>query len=239
MGLEFKGDAICLSGLTGSKLKCEVIARYYPLWWGITSGGPRVNHRWPTAIAELDAATGEVFIEDTGETVPGSSGHALALKLGRPDTGRLKVVLVEKDPACYGHLKNVINRRWKSLDISVAEGPIASNRTGVYLIDKPLGDALEDIGHIDLGNALFFFDPLRGTEYAAIDQVARARMASYFKTRTEVIVFLLHLGLVSGQGRIQWAAFDAGRKSVVCGREECRPRGRCASREPRMAWPDS
>ena len=75
MSLEFKQDAICLSGLTGSKLKCEVIGQYYPFWWNITSGGKRVNYNWPTAIVELDAATGEVYIEDTSETIPGSSGR--------------------------------------------------------------------------------------------------------------------------------------------------------------------
>lgn len=44
--LEFVEDAICLSGLTGTKLKSDVIGQYYPFWWGITS-------------------TGEVYIEDT------------------------------------------------------------------------------------------------------------------------------------------------------------------------------
>jgi len=61
MALEFKQDAICLSGLTGSQLKCAVIGRYYPFWWGITSGGPGKNYEYPTAIVELDAATGEAI----------------------------------------------------------------------------------------------------------------------------------------------------------------------------------
>jgi len=65
MALEFMQDAICLSGLTGSRLKCDVIGEYYRLWWSITSGGPRANYDYPTAIVELDAATGEVYVEDT------------------------------------------------------------------------------------------------------------------------------------------------------------------------------
>jgi len=65
MALGFMKDAICLSGLTGSKLKCDVIGEYYPFWWSITSGGQRANYGYPTAIVELDAATGEVYIEDT------------------------------------------------------------------------------------------------------------------------------------------------------------------------------
>ncbi len=36
-----------LSGLAGTKLKCDVIADYYPFWWSITSGGPSLNYRNP------------------------------------------------------------------------------------------------------------------------------------------------------------------------------------------------
>ena len=43
MALEFINDAISLSGLTGSKLKSEIISEYYPFWWNITSGGDRVT----------------------------------------------------------------------------------------------------------------------------------------------------------------------------------------------------
>jgi three-Cys-motif partner protein len=192
MALEFKQDAICLSGLTGSRLKCQVIGQYYPFWWRITSGGPKANYAYPTAIVELDAATGEVYVEDTGETVLGSSGHALSLKLDNPgaQTQSLKVLLVEKDPACYGHLKQVIARRWSGVNLNMAEGPAGSNTTGLYLFNSPLADALQIVSPIRLGNALFFFDPLRSTAYTALEQVARARMDRYYKTGTEIIVFL-------------------------------------------------
>ena len=73
MPLEFKQDAICLSGLTGSKLKCAVIGKYYPFWWSITSGGQNRNYPFPTAIVELDAATGESHIKETSEVILGSS----------------------------------------------------------------------------------------------------------------------------------------------------------------------
>ena len=114
MALEFVNDAICLSGLTGSRLKCEVIGQYYPFWWNITSGGPRASFQWPTAIVELDAATGEVHIKDTKETLLGSSGHALDLKCCNPNTRNLKVVLVERDIECYNslvHLDHLVNDR--------------------------------------------------------------------------------------------------------------------------------
>ncbi len=60
MALDFVNDAISLSGLTGSKLKCQIISQYYPFWWRIASGGDRTKYDYLTTIVELDAATGEV-----------------------------------------------------------------------------------------------------------------------------------------------------------------------------------
>jgi len=190
MSLEFVKDAICLSGLTGSKLKCEVIGQYYPLWWNITSGGKRANYDWPTAIVELDAATGEVYVEDTSETILGSSGHALDLKCGNPNTSRLKVVLVEKDTDCYAHLKNVIRRRWSKVDIKLAEGPTQHNSSNVFLLNIDLDRAINAIENLRLGNALFFFDPLRSVEYGMIEKVAKKRITNYYGTGTEFIIFI-------------------------------------------------
>jgi three-Cys-motif partner protein len=190
MALEFVQDAITLSGLTGSKLKCDVVGEYYSFWWNITSGGPSSQHSFPTAIVELDAATGEVFIKDTGETVLGSAGHALDLKLSNPSTQGLTLVLVEKDASCYQHLKNVIRRRWVNVNTDIAEGPLASNKSNIYLMNKTLDSALSDIERLPLGNALFFFDPLRGIEYATIEKVATRRVNSFYKTMTEFIVFV-------------------------------------------------
>jgi three-Cys-motif partner protein len=190
MALELVRDAISLSGLTGSKLKCEIIGEYYRFWWNITSGGARANYDWPTAIVELDAATGEVYIKDTKETILGSSGHALDLKCSDPKTRRLKVILVEKDADCYNHLKRVISRRWSNVNINLAEGPIHRNTSNIYLLNVDLDRALDTIGRIKLGNALFFFDPLRSVEYQAIGKVAGNRMKTYYRKGTEFIVFL-------------------------------------------------
>ena len=77
MPLKFHNNAICLSGLAGTKVKCDVIGDYYPFWRKITSRGPRLNYQNPTAIIEMNAASGEVYIEDLGITVLGSAGHAL------------------------------------------------------------------------------------------------------------------------------------------------------------------
>jgi len=192
MVLRFVGNAISLSGPTGSKLKCEIIGDYYPFWWGITSGGPRKHYRIKTAIIELNAATGEIFIDDTQETVLGSAGHALDLKLNTSNTDNLKIILVEDNVECYSNLKEVIKRRWESVSIAQAEGPIESNTSNIYLLNMSLSDALDRIDEIKIGNtlALFYFDPLLMVEYETIEKVAARRMKYFFKTGTEFIIFL-------------------------------------------------
>jgi three-Cys-motif partner protein len=190
--LEFVGDAICLSGLTGTKLKCDVIRDYYSFWWGITSGGASRDYSFNTAIVEMNAATGEVFIEDTSETVLGSSGHSMELKIGKhPDTRNLKIVLIEEDQGCYAHLKNVVSRRWPSVSISEAEGPPDTNTSNFFLIKKKLDEALETISLIpNLGNSLYFFDPLRSVSFSIIEQVAGSRIRSFLRKGTEFFVFV-------------------------------------------------
>ena len=188
MALEFVQDAISLSGLTGSRLKCEVIGLYYPFWWEITSGGRTANHAWHTAIVELDAGTGEVYIKETKETILGSSGHALNLKRSNLNTRNLKVVLVERDVACYEHLKRVTARRWGN--VGFTEGPARYNPSNIYLLNSELDNALSFIDNIKLGNALFFFDPLRSVEYQAIENVARKRITEYYRVGTEFIIFV-------------------------------------------------
>ena len=190
LGVQFQGDAIVLSGITGTKLKCETFGSYYLTWWGITSGGDHMNYRLPTAIVELNAGTGLDYIEDTGETVLGSSGHALQLKAENPNATNLKVVLIEEDRECYDHLKNVIRSRWPRIDVTKAEEVSAQNTTGVYLLNKSLAPALEAIKGISLGNSLFFFDPLLFTPWNEVDKVAAGRIVSYYQTRTEFVVFL-------------------------------------------------
>lgn len=189
--LTLNEDAICLSGLTGTRLKCEEVGQYYKFWWGITSGGASKNYRYPTAIVELNAATGEDYIEETNETVLGSSGHAIDLKVKEsPKTANLKIVLVEEDQNCYNHLKRVIERRWPSIPLNQAEGPITSNFSNVYLFKESLDEAIASIAQIDLGNAMYFFDPLKSVKYSAIESVASSRMRMFFETRTEFIVFI-------------------------------------------------
>jgi len=139
---------------------------------------------------ELNAATGEVYIKDTKQTVLGSAGHALELRANNPHTENLKVVLIEENADCYTHLKKVVKRRWPNIPIEDAEGPTSSNSTDVYLLNMELDDALKTIEDIRLGNSLYFFDPLRSVQYEVITKVASERMKTFFKTGTEFFIFL-------------------------------------------------
>ena len=199
MVVEFHGDAIVLSGETGTKLKCETLGGYYPTWWGITSGGEVKGHELLTAIVELNAGTGEDYIKEKDEVILGSSGHAMQLKTENSDAKNLKVILVEEDPECYSRLKRVIARRWRSVDLAEAEGPPGANTTGVYLFNKKLPEALNGIESLQLGNSLFFFDPLLYTPWSEIERVAGKRNTTYFHTQTEFIVFLFTSDWFSGR----------------------------------------
>jgi three-Cys-motif partner protein len=189
--LEFVNDAICLSGLAGTKLKCDVIGTYYPIWWSITSGGPTKKHPWKTGIVELNAGTGEVYIKDLEQTVLGSSGHALELKASKsPMTHNLKVVLVEENSECCRRLKNVIKRRWPQIQVDRIKGPWAGDIfNDVHLLNQTLDEALPKVTQVP-GNVVYFFDPLRSVEWRAVEKVARSRIKSFYQTGTEFIIFV-------------------------------------------------
>src|SRR6266511_2761305 len=188
--LGFHGDALVLSGPAGSGLKTRILGKYYEFWWGITSGGGSREYANPTAIVDLNAGTGELYLEETNTTILGSAGHALSLKLGsRVPTGALKVILVEEDNDCFNRLQRVIRRRWPDFPIEQASGPIDANKSGVYLLNLKLKMALKEIERIAPGNSIFFFDPLLHVEWETVRRVAETRITFPFRTGTEFIVF--------------------------------------------------
>ena len=141
------------------------------------------------------AATGEDFIKETGQTILGSSGHAMELKVNHlnddsVDTSNLKIVLIEQDHECYGLLKKVIARRWPNVPISEAEGSIRDNNSSIYLLNKGLEDAISALENIELGNTIYYFDPLRNVEWKTIEKVAHKRIKSFYETGTEFLIFL-------------------------------------------------
>ena len=188
--LEFHEDALILSGTTGTKLKSSIIGKYYPLWWSITSGGPARKFQFPTSIVEVNAGTGEDFVEETRETILASSGHCLQLKLKNSNTSNLALILIEGHDGCYYHLKRVIRKIQSDFPLAESEGPTGQNRTGVYLLNRDLRQSIQFVEHMKLGNSLFFFDPLLFTPWVDIEEVAQSRIKRYYQTGTEFIVFL-------------------------------------------------
>jgi|SRR5579885_3105674 len=197
VGLEFKGDAIVLSGETGTKLKSEIIGDYYQLWWEITSGGPHSEYRNQTTIVEMNSGSGEDYISDTGETILGSSGHALDLKGTNSNTVHLAILLVEEDPQCYDHLKKVIERRWNHLQYATKIEE--ETRDSIYIL-KDKSNAFDIVHNYRLGNSLFFFDPLLFTQWMEIEDVAQRRIKKYYQTGTEFIIFLFTSDWFLGRG---------------------------------------
>jgi len=193
MPLGFHNNAIVLSGETGTKLKTSIIADYYRLWWEITSGNRRNNFRNNTSIVEMHAATGEVYIENTGETLLGSAGHAMQLKYGNNpwETRNLKIICVEENDDCFFHLKEVIKRRWPKVDLGKSEGPVEMNDSNLHLFHADIDDAIEKLMEIkERRNSIFFFDPLLHMDWNLLEKVARSRINSYYQTGTEFILFL-------------------------------------------------
>ena len=63
-----------------------------------------------------------------------------------------------------------------------------------------LDSALSCIEKVKLGNALFFFDPLRSVEYRTIEKVASNRIRTYYRTGTEFIIFVFTSDWFLGRG---------------------------------------
>jgi hypothetical protein len=59
-------------------------------------------------------------------------------------------------------------------------------------MNRDLAGAIDLIKQIDLGNTLFFFDPLLYTPWSEIEKVSRDRIKSYYQTGTEFVVFLFN-----------------------------------------------
>ena len=194
--LEFHNDAIVLSGSTGTQLKSDIIGKYYKKWWEITSGGPSKDFRYITTIIEMNAATGEVYIEDMDKTVLGSSGHALQL---RHDCNKrsLGIVLVEEDNKCLAALERVIKKRWPNLSYSMFERGIEDD---IFLMREPsFVDVI--LTQYRLGNSLFFFDPLLSESWQRIETIAKERIKHYYDTGTEFLIFLFSSDFFLGRGK--------------------------------------
>jgi three-Cys-motif partner protein len=189
--LGFHGDALLLSGPAGTGLKTRILGKYFEFWWLITSGGKGREYGLPTAIVDMNAGTGELYIKEIRRTILGSAGHALSLKFDRGyPTEALNVILVEEDPGCFSRLERVIRKRWPRLPIDVAAGPFERNDSGVYLLNLSLEAAIDTVERLNLGNSMYFFDPLLHVEWETIERVATSRIRRFFQPGTEFVIFL-------------------------------------------------
>ena len=195
--LDFHENAIKLSGVTGSKLKSKILGVYYLTWWKITSGGQNRSRKFENSIVEMNAATGEIYIEDSYETILGSSGHALQIKGENQLASQLNVILVEQDDRCFTKLQKVIKTRWPHIDYSFY--PPDLNKDRVYLLRNPI-EVLDLLDKYKIGNTLFFFDPLLFTPWVEIEQIAQRRIRNYYHTGTEFLLFIFTSDWFTGRG---------------------------------------
>ncbi|MHA2142632.1 MAG: three-Cys-motif partner protein TcmP [Candidatus Thorarchaeota archaeon] len=188
MPLRFHNDAIVLSGLYGTKLKTEIIDEYYGFWLDVVTSPTfgEVN------IVEMDAGTGELYIEDINRTILGSAGRALALKYGTSSKihNKLNVILIEQDKRCRTHMDNVLARRWPSASFSTTVGKKEISNDGWITRYKHPDDFLDDTkdGKIS-GISLFFFDPLLSVAWTLIERIAEKRITVPYRIGTEFLIF--------------------------------------------------
>ncbi|MHA1855895.1 MAG: three-Cys-motif partner protein TcmP [Promethearchaeota archaeon] len=203
MPLRFENDAICLSGALGTKLKSKIIGKYYKIWWEITSGGRKSNFSYPTSIVEMNAATGEVFIEHTREFILGSAGHALELKFRNQNikNPNLDVILVEEDEECIKYLKNNIQRKYPHAIINLKSSKFDKKSKDIVLIRKNIDQAIEAINQMNLSNrSLYFFDPLLSVHFDFIKKVYDNRIRTLYSQGIEFIIFFFTSDWVMGRG---------------------------------------
>ena len=202
MPLEFNNDAIVLSGVFGTQLKSKIVHDYYNLWWSITSGGKSVGYEYPTSIIEMNAASGEIFIKETGETILGSAGCALDLKFSNKyvKNPKLTIILVEKDEKCIEHLINTIKRRFPKAKINDDPSSIEDDINQCVLIRRNVNEALDTINSMDIkGLSIYFFDPLLSIDMAPLRSVYERRIKSPFFPGIEFLIFFFTSDWIYGR----------------------------------------
>ena len=198
----FHDDAIILSGLHGTGLKSRFLGQYYSYWWRIASGGASAQNRYSTAIVDFYAATGEVYLKDKGETLLGSTGHALEMKFNPPsgsNSENLTVVAVESDQSCYDHLSRVVRRRWPAADVRPTLDFTNKGKDTVWVVRCSPAQAIDALQDALKMNSIFLFDPLLCDDWSTLESLARSRLTIPFKTGTEFIIFVFTSDWFSGR----------------------------------------
>ncbi len=200
MPVEIENDSLCLSGETGTKLKTEIIERYYRFWLSVTTRG-KGRFADYVYIIEMNAGTGQIKIEETGKIILGSAGHVLDLKYGpnRHLNKKLRVVLVEPHKDCRQSLQNVILNRWPEAQLHpYKQGWERSSDGSVSLLESS-EYFLKHMNLTGLGNSLFFFDPLLAPDQSLVEKIASTRINTPFKIGTEFMIFFFTSDWVRGR----------------------------------------
>ena len=172
----------------------------------ITTGGKSVEYEYPTSIIEMNAASGEIFIKETGQTILGSAGFALDLKFSNKyvKNPNLTIILVEKDEKCIEHLKNTIKRRFPTAKINDDPSCIEDDIHQCVLIRRNVNEAIDTINSMDIkGLTIYFFDPLLSIDMAPLRSVYERRIKTQFFTGVEFIIFFFTSDWIYGRENFQ------------------------------------
>jgi len=164
-----------------------------------------VNYKYPTSIIDMNAATGEIYIEDADETILGSAGCALDLKFNNEfiDDPDICVILVEDNEECIEHLMNVLKRRYPDINIMQDVDLIEDLTKNCVLVRKSVDDAIDTINNLDLrGRSIYFFDPLLSVNMAPLRKVYENRVGSPFEIGVEFIIFSFTSDWIFGRNEL-------------------------------------
>ena len=202
MPLEFKNDAICLSGLLGTNLKSKIVHQFYELWWIISSGGFPFSYSLPTTIIEMNSGSGEIYIKETDEIILGSAGYALELKFNSnySEIPNLDIILVEENEDCITHLKNVIKRRFPRAEISEDfERNYRENNHCILISNNP-EKAVNIINeNIIVGKTIYFFDPLLSIDMEPLKKIYDKNVGSPSSNMAAFIIFFFTSIWITGR----------------------------------------
>ena len=199
--LKIEDGALCLSGTTGSKLKTDIVGSYLRFWQSVTSGGGRRAFNISTLMIDMNAGTGLLRIEDADETVFGSAGHILNLGY-KGDVWKnrnLHIALIESDQDCRKNLLENIKNHWPMVKLKPMKGYyISEDQRTIVFSSQP--DFLRFTGWDSMDRtSLFYFDPLRATEWSIIDRIAEMRITKPYRMRTEFLVFFFTSDWILGR----------------------------------------
>lgn len=149
----------------------------------------------------MNAGTGLLEVEETGERISGSAGHALDRKYGnkRDLNEKLRIILVESMRDCRDALCNNILKNWPEAELHRHKSHWYRSEDGYVDLFTTADDFLRYKNPSHLGNSLFYFDPLLSPELELVERIASARIDKPFRINTEFLIFFFTSDWVIGR----------------------------------------